>query len=100
MGTRWASKFEEKTWIYVNFGKKYKINKVKIYWENAYASEYNVLTSIDGENWTTVATIKDGDGGTDEIAFNPINARYVKIECIKRALEDYGYSIWEIEALT
>lgn len=100
MGTRWASKFEEKAWIYVNFGKKYKINKVKIYWENAYAKEYNVLTSIDGENWTTVATIKDGDGGTDEIAFNPINARYVKIKCNKKALEDYGYSIWEIEALT
>lgn len=57
------------------------------------------MTSINGDDWTTVAEVRDSDGGLDEITFNPVNARYVKIQGIKRAT-DYGYSIWEIEALT
>lgn len=28
--TRWSSEFKDDAWITVNFGKKYKINKVKI----------------------------------------------------------------------
>lgn len=98
MNTRWSSEFTDNAWLIINLGKKYKINKVNIYWESAYGKDYKVLTSIDGDNWTTVSAITDSDGGLDEVTFTPINARYVKIQGIKRATE-YGYSIWEVEVL-
>jgi hypothetical protein len=37
-------------------------------------------------------------GGTNEIVFQPVTARYVKVASISRANEDWGISIWEIEA--
>jgi hypothetical protein len=37
-----------------------------------------------------------GDGGIDNVIFNPTNARIVKITGTKRNTQ-YGYSLWELE---
>jgi hypothetical protein len=46
-------------------------------------------------NWTTVASIESGD--IDNIEFDTVEARYVRIYCAERTLPDYGYSLWEFE---
>lgn len=48
-------------------------------------------------NWTTVASIESGDGDIDNIEFDTVEARYVRIYCTERTLPDYGYSLWEFE---
>ena len=96
LGTRWSSDFSDNAWIMVDLGKEYSVHKVVLNWEAAYGESYNILVSTDGNNWTTVKKLTDQDGGEDTITFNAVNARYVKMQGVKRALP-YGYSLWEME---
>ncbi len=95
-GTRWSSNFADDAWITVDLGATYSINRVVLTWEGAYGKNYNILVSTNGNDWTTAKTLTNQDGGTDEITFNAVNARYVKMQGVTRALP-YGYSLWEME---
>ncbi len=95
-GTRWSSDFSDDAWIAVDLGKEYQVSKVVLKWEGAYGESYDIQTSVNGKDWTTVKSLKGQNGGTDEITFGAVNARYVKMQGVKRALP-YGYSIWEFE---
>lgn len=97
--TRWSSEFKEEASIYVDLGKNYSVNKVVLLWEGAYGKAYDIQVSTDGKNWTTVKEMRDQDGGEDIVEFTPVNARYVKMQGIKRAT-GYGYSLWEMEVYT
>lgn len=94
--TRWASGYSDNEWIYVDLGKRYQVNKVLLSWETAYGKQYKIQASNDGNQWTDVYTELNGNGGTDEISFNPVEARYVKMQGIKRA-SNWGYSLYELK---
>ena len=95
-GTRWSSDFDNNAWMYVDFGKEYKVSKVILIWESAYGKSYDIQISNDGVNWTTVKEMRGQDGGEDIIEFNAVTARYLKLQGIERAT-GYGYSLWEME---
>ena len=95
-GTRWSSNFDDDAWMYVDLGKQVDINKVVLTWENAYGKAYDIQVSNDAKTWTTVAEMRDQDGGEDVVEFKTVNARYVKFQGVKRAM-GYGYSMWEFE---
>lgn len=95
-GTRWSSLFSDPQSITVDLGASHSINRVKLSWEAAYGKAYTIQTSADGTNWTTVYTAANGDGGTDDISFPEVQARYVKMNGMERATA-YGYSLWEFE---
>lgn len=95
-GTRWGSNYTDAEWYSVDLGSTRKIDAVKIYWEAAYGRSYQIQTSTDGANWQTVFGTTAGDGGTDDIAFAPVNARYVKMNGTQRGT-GWGYSMWEFE---
>lgn len=99
IGTRWSSNHADDAWITVDLEKTYSINKVVLFWEAAYGKAYNILVSTDNQNWTTVKSLTGQDGGTDEITFDTVDARYVKLQGVERALP-YGYSLWEMEVYT
>lgn len=94
--TRWASEFADNQNLIVDLWQSYTISTVKVAWEAAYASQFQVQVSNDNTTWTTVYENYDATGGTQTIEFTPVSARYVKIYCIKRATE-YGFSIYEFE---
>jgi beta-glucanase (GH16 family) len=97
-GTRWSSSFANATeWIYVDLGATYAVNRVKLVWEGAYATQYQVQVSSD-LNWTgkTVFTVTAGDGATDDLTLSG-TGRYVRILCTQKALAPYGYSLWDFE---
>ena len=93
-GTRWSSNFADDAWMTVDLGQTYSINRVMILWEAAYGKAYKIQVSTNGNDWTTVANLTNQDGGTDPVTFNSVNARYVRMQGVERALP-YGYSIWE-----
>jgi len=93
--TRWSSDFNDNEWIQIDLGGNYTINKVTLDWEASYASAYKIQTSTNGNNWNTVYETTSGNGGDDEIIFTATNARYVRMQGVKRALA-YGYSLWEM----
>ena len=97
-GTRWESQWQsDDEWIQVDLEALYNINKVVVYWENARASHFLVLTSKDGQKWNTAQTVDDSQTGGQTIAFTPTEARYVRLQGQGRVMEAYGYSIYEIE---
>ncbi len=95
-GTRWASNFDDTAWMYVDLGEVYSISQVKLIWEASYGTAYDIQVSADGENWKTVAEMRNQDGGTDIVNFAAEDARYVKMQGVTRALP-YGYSIYEFQ---
>ena len=97
--TRWSSNFADDAWIAVDLGKTYAVSKVVLNWEGAYGESYKIQTSTDGKNWTTAKDVTGKSGGIDTITFNTVNARYVKMQGVKRGLP-YGYSLWEMQVLT
>jgi hypothetical protein len=94
--TRWATQYEDDQWIDIDLEGKFLINQVILKWEAAYGKHYEFQVSEDGENWTTVFTEKFSDGEIDEILFDPVPARYVRMHGIQRGTQ-WGFSLWEFE---
>ncbi|TCN27510.1 beta-N-acetylglucosaminidase domain-containing protein [Mesobacillus foraminis] len=92
--TRWASLYTDDQWISVDLGQVYAIDKVKLYWESAYGKQYKIQVSKDGSQWMDVYTELNSNGETDEIQFPAVEARYVKMQGIKRS-SSWGYSLYE-----
>src|SRR6478609_4394349 len=95
MGSRWSSQPADPQWLYVDLGTNYDLDSVVLYWEAAYATQYQIQVSNDAVTWTTLYTEVAGDGGKDKILINS-NNRYVRMYGTTRAT-GYGYSIWEFQ---
>jgi sugar phosphate isomerase/epimerase len=94
-GTRWSSGWNEPEWIAVDLGASYDLSRVVIDWETAYASGYEIQTSPDGETWTTVHTVTDGDGLFDDLDVSG-TGRFVRLYATERATQ-WGFSLYELE---
>ncbi|WP_175631936.1 NPCBM/NEW2 domain-containing protein [Virgibacillus siamensis] len=94
--SRWASAYNDNEWIYVDLGRSEMIDSVQLNWEAAYGSGYKLQVSDDAENWTTVYSTTTGDGEIDNIHFDPVKARYVRMLGTHRA-SGYGYSLKEFQ---
>jgi hypothetical protein len=95
--TYWRSeRLERSEWLIVELDTIHTLAEVIIDWDILYAEEYYLLTSIDNENWDTVYYQRFGNEYTDTVFFNPIEAAYIQISCIKQILP-YGFSIAEVE---
>lgn len=55
-----------------------------------------VQTSTDGTTWTTVFSTTAGAGGTADIKFTAVSAKYVRMQGITRATQ-WGYSLYELQ---
>ncbi len=96
LSTRWSSQFSDPQWISLDLEKAVEFDKVILRWENAFAKAYRIQVSSDNLAWTDVYSTMTSDGGVDEIAFNPVIARYVRMYGTQRAAQ-YGYSLYEFE---
>lgn len=94
--TRWASSSQDNQWLMVDLGAVMDVDQVVISWEAAYAKQYRIEVSATGTSsadFTTVATVTNGAGKTETVAFERTRARYVRLYCETRATE-YGNSVW------
>lgn len=97
--SRWESGRTDNESVTVDLSLIAELSNVSIFWEPAYAKRYNIESSLDGTNWTILKTITDGCGGTESIAVNSVQARYVRISMLERIPIDgikYGFSIYEL----
>lgn len=95
LATRWASAWSDAQWWRVDLGAARTVGRVAIDWEAAYARSYRIETATDGTTWTTAATVRAGQGGTEVTAFAPRPARHVRLVFTSRATS-YGYSMREV----
>jgi len=94
--TRWGSEFYEPQSLTVDLGAAFNINGSVITWEACYATSYQVQTSPDNVNWTTIYSTTSGTGGTEVLNLSGYG-RYIRLNCITRANTTYGFSVYEFE---
>ena len=95
--SRWSSAFADAEWLQVDLGSVQPVGQVVLRWERAYGVQYQILTSTDGVNFgTPVFTQTSGLGGSENITFPAVNARYIRMNGQLRSTA-YGYSLWEME---
>jgi hypothetical protein len=94
-GTRWSSAFSDPQWLEVDLGASASISQVVLQWETAYATAFQIQTSSDGTNWTTIYSTTTGTGGTQTLNVTG-TGRYVRMYGTARATQ-YGYSLWEFQ---
>ncbi|WP_405891104.1 discoidin domain-containing protein [Streptomyces sp. NBC_00133] len=93
-GTRWSSAHVDTGWLQVDLGSAQPLTRVRLNWETAYSSHYQIQLSTNGSSWSTPVD-RFGDGGIDDLAVNG-TARYVRMNGLARGTV-YGHSLWEME---
>lgn len=93
--TRWASRTVATAWISLDLGAVRRVGRVTLRWSDQYARRYRVEVSSDNAVWRTVHTTTAGRGGVENRAFDPVDARHVRIVCLERGTEN-RYSLSEI----
>lgn len=94
--TRWSSSFNEPEYIQIDLLDNYVIDRINLFWNDAYAKSYRIDVSLDEDTWTNAYTNNNGKGGEESFGFAPVAARYVRLWCLQRN-SDYGSSVWEME---
>ncbi|MDR1682027.1 MAG: discoidin domain-containing protein [Candidatus Symbiothrix sp.] len=80
----------------VDLGSEYVIDKIKILWNGGHATDYKILTSLNGIVWEEAAHLGTPNPLNVEINLaNPANARYVRMQGI--TANGYGMQIYEFE---
>ncbi|HEV3171273.1 MAG TPA: discoidin domain-containing protein [Actinocrinis sp.] len=94
--TRWSSAWgSDPQWLQVDLGSSATISQVVLIWENAYATAFQIQTSTDATNWTSIYSTTAGAGGTQTLSVSG-SGRYVRMYGTARAT-GYGYSLWEFQ---
>jgi len=94
-GTRWSSQFSDPQWLEVDLGATATIDQVVLNWETAYATAFQIQTSNDNTNWTSIYSTNTGTGGVQTLNISG-SGRYVRMYGTARATQ-WGYSLWEFQ---
>ncbi len=94
-GTRWSSAFSDPQWLQVDLGSTQSVCGVTLIWETAYASAFQIQTSDDATNWTSIYSTTTGTGGTQNLTVSG-SGRYIRMYGTTRATQ-WGYSLWEFQ---
>ena len=95
LNTRWSSAFSDPQWLQVDLGSTASISQVVIHWETAYAKAYQIQTSADATNWTSIYSTTTSTGGTQNLTVSG-SGRYIRMYGTARATQ-WGYSLWEFQ---
>jgi beta-galactosidase len=88
------------SWLQVDLGSVQSFNTIIINWENAYATQYQILyTNSDpstNPTWNVAFTNNAGKDGTETDNFPTVIGRYIRMNGTQRATQ-YGYSLYEFQ---
>jgi hypothetical protein len=70
----------------IDFGRVRELGGLVLDWDpKAHASDYDVDLSDDGTTWTTVTTVRGGNGGRDYVYLPEMETRAVRLRLLKAA---------------
>jgi glucose/arabinose dehydrogenase len=98
--TRWASAANvDPSWIYVDLGATYAVDRVQLTWDASCATAYQIQVSGDAKSWTAIYQTTAGKGGTENLTGLSGTGRYVRMYGAKRCRTDAskGYSLDEFQ---
>ena len=86
----WVSGNSNTEWLQVDLEDVYKVGKIELQWQDKYGRLFEIQTSLDGKNWTTIYRETAGLG--EDLIFNCYqDARYVRMQGF--GMRDNGYQI-------
>ncbi|MEU0089134.1 discoidin domain-containing protein [Kribbella sp. NPDC006257] len=94
-GTRWSSAFTDPQWIRIDLGQTATVSQIQLSWEAAYATAFQLQTSADGNNWSSIYSTTTSTGGNQTLNVTG-SGRYVRLLGTQRATQ-WGYSLWEFK---
>ena len=98
-GTRWESAQTDDETYTLDMGQLRVFNTVKINWEGAFCSQFELTYSTDGITYLPLYTETNlTSAGWQTIEIEKTTARYIKYHGTKRAT-GYGQSFWEFQVL-
>ena len=87
--------------VTLDLGYEREFGGVTLRWaEEEHASRYTLSTSSDGERWTPVRAVTEGNGGADPILLTETAARWLRLELMDGPGEAYALNEIEIEPLS
>ena len=98
-GTRWESnQTNDETWT-LDMGQARTFSRIKIYWEGAFAKEFTLSISNDGESWSSLYVETNlTQSGWQTIDVAETTARYIQYHGTLRATQ-WGQSFYEFQVL-
>lgn len=80
--SRWMAALKDgpSAWLVVDLHHAESISRVSIDWGQGWASEYQIQTSLDGFDWTTVANVNGAGAKNEETTFPTIKTRFVRMQ--------------------
>ncbi|WBQ08111.1 discoidin domain-containing protein [Kribbella sp. CA-293567] len=97
LNTRWSSLWQDNQWLQIDLGATSSIEQVVLRWEAAYAKEYRIEVSGNGQDWNQIYSTASSPGGTETLNVTG-TGRYVRMFGVKRA-NGYGMSLFEFQVL-
>jgi len=96
--TKWDGTFTPGNWFQLDMGGDARIGGVILQWDEAYAPEYKIQYSVDGQHWQTAYETSDSDGGVEYALFPSVRARYLRLVSPPNSANG-GVSLFEFEPL-
>jgi hypothetical protein len=93
--TRWSSAFADPQWLQVDLGATDSISQVTLNWEAAFGKSFQIQTSNDAVNWTTIFSTTTGTGGVQNLTVTG-SGRFVRMNGTARGTA-FGYSLFEFQ---
>jgi len=94
--TAWTSGPSHDQWLLADLGSLQTASRVEILWDKNFAESYFVQGSADGEHWLSLAFALGRDGWVVTALPRAKPLRFIRIKCVKAAVEDAGYGIREM----
>lgn len=103
-GSRWKSTGNTgEPWIVADLGESYRVYHVRLLWEGAYATDYEIMVAddctegTDNGNFRTVFHRTDGAAGWDMMNITPVACRYVMMKAHSLINDGWGASLYQLE---
>ena len=85
----WISEGAGEQSVYIDFGAKSTVSNVKVYWGENYATQYEIQSSMDAENWTTIAKEQGAANQMVQTFVKPQDMNYLRILCEDSSGDNY-----------
>ena len=98
--TRWGSarSAPQNSHFTVDLQGEYIISSMALYFESALPTDFVLQYSEDGAAWEDIQSVTGNAEQNLRYSFEPLKARYLRIQAMKTTNQEWGFSIWEFEA--
>lgn len=96
VNTEWRSLPGLPTWIYVDLGAVYDIDRVILRWATGLHATNHAIYIWNGYQWVAVYATRSGPGGDETIPLFPVRTRYVLLYAIAGPANQVGLREFEV----